>query len=81
MKVRDTVVAYLIEQRDGITPSGSGNVSLLDILDSIEMLDFILFLESAFGMSIRDEDVTAGNFESLDGVIGFLEGRLQHAGD
>jgi len=42
------------------------------ILDSLGILDVVSFLESEFSISIADEDLVPGNFQSLMALSAFV---------
>ncbi|MBT6086193.1 MAG: acyl carrier protein [Rhodospirillaceae bacterium] len=50
-------------------------ILLRRLLDSIGMFDFIAFLETAFSIQIKDEEVVSGNFESVASVVEFVEAK------
>jgi acyl carrier protein len=45
---------------------------LQSYLDSVSMLDFILFIEGEFEVTVDDNDVTPKNFSSLQTVADYL---------
>lgn len=47
----------------------------LDHLDSVDMLDFIAFIESTFGIRVDDVDVRPENFETVGAVAQYVVGR------
>ena len=52
----------------------------LDHLDSIDMLDFIAFIESTFGVRVHDADVRPENFETVGAVVRYVRGRTKEEG-
>jgi acyl carrier protein len=53
--------------------------SLLDtgILDSLALLRLIVFIEEQFGITVGDDEVTPVNFDSLDKIKSYVDGKLQ----
>ncbi|MDH3285095.1 MAG: acyl carrier protein [Acidobacteriota bacterium] len=51
------------------------NTPLLEsgLLDSIQIVNLVDFLESKFGVKVEDEDLVAENFESVQSVLGLIE--------
>jgi len=45
---------------------------LQSYLDSVSMLDFILFIEGEFEVTVEDNDVTPKNFSTLQTVADYL---------
>jgi acyl carrier protein len=48
---------------------------LLDggIIDSLGVLDLINFSEREFGITISDEDLLPDNFQTINGIVDFIE--------
>ncbi|MBN1507653.1 MAG: acyl carrier protein [Sedimentisphaerales bacterium] len=49
------------------------------ILDSTGMLELITFLEQAFRVRVADEDLVPENFDTLENIASFLEGKCPDA--
>ncbi len=45
---------------------------LRDIIDSVDMVQFLLFIEESFDLIIDDDDVTPEAFHNLDSVATFV---------
>jgi acyl carrier protein len=75
--VTDTIVDYLNMNftGDGVNISTSTSLRSIKSLDSIRLLELILFLEEAFAISIADEDVTLENFYSVATVSEYVAQR------
>ncbi|WP_300617528.1 acyl carrier protein [Dokdonella sp.] len=54
--------------------------SLLDrgVIDSTGVLEIVLFLETTFGVKVKDSEMLPENFDSVDNIVRFV-GRLQAA--
>jgi acyl carrier protein len=54
------------------------SASLLDegIIDSMGVLELVLFLEENFGVSVTEREVVPENFDSIDALTAFVEYRL-----
>ncbi|MFN8619358.1 MAG: acyl carrier protein [Chloroflexota bacterium] len=54
------------------------DVSLINsgIVDSTGMLDIILFVESEFGITVRDDETRPENFETIARLTAFVERKL-----
>lgn len=50
---------------------------LLDsgIIDSMGVLDIVGFLETAFGVSVSDDELTPENFRNIASLSGFVRGK------
>ena len=77
-KVRGYILENLLfSSNDAELPN---DASLLErgIIDSTGVLEIILFLEEAFGVSIKAEQMLPENFDSVDNIVRFVQ-RLQGA--
>lgn len=45
------------------------------VLDSLGVLQLVLFLEEQFGVKVPDEDVVLENFQSLDAMARYLDSK------
>lgn len=55
-------------------------LKLRRVLDSLDMVDFLAFLEKTFSVRITDQDVLSRNFETIGSVIDFVKGRSTGGG-
>ena len=46
------------------------------IMDSLGILDLVLFLESTYGVKIEDEEVVPENMDSVNKIVMFMEHKL-----
>jgi len=42
------------------------------IIDSMAMLELVVWLEQAFGLRVRNEDLTAENFRTVAALAGYI---------
>ena len=54
-----------------------GDDSLLEegIIDSLGLLDVVTFIETEFGISVDDADVTLDNFGSVNTIASYVESK------
>ncbi len=57
--------------KDGVDPSA--NLMEEEIVDSVAMMDVIVWLEEHFGISIDPDDLTPENFGSVNAMVAYLE--------
>jgi acyl carrier protein len=48
---------------------------LFSLLDSLQVLRLVVWVEERFGVKVADADLTAGNFSSVGRVAGFVASR------
>jgi acyl carrier protein len=73
------IVEYL---RTGPRPAVPSDRDLLDaplrdLIDSIEMIEFLSYLEATFSITICDDEVTAETFATPRSTIVFVESKLR----
>ena len=78
MNFRNEIRAFL-EKR---TPNGKkfdDQASLLanGIIDSLKMLDLLVFIEGKFGVIVDENEMMPDNFDSVDAIVGFLVAKGQ----
>jgi acyl carrier protein len=65
------------QTKDGFTDEAS--LMELGIIDSTGVLEIIAYLESTYGLKVKDEDLVPRNFDSVVGLSKYLEGMLEEA--
>jgi acyl carrier protein len=48
------------------------------IIDSMGMLELVVFVESDFGIQVEDLDLVPENFESVEALSKFVESKLEN---
>jgi len=66
MSKREALIKYIREQVDD---EFEPDQDLLDIMDSVTLLQFMVHVEQAFGVTIDRSELMIENFESIDTVI------------
>lgn len=82
MTTEDIVRNFILEQFYVADPAElTVDASLIDtgIVDSMGMLDVILFLETRMGISISDSDTIPENLETIGRIAAFVERRRMTA--
>jgi acyl carrier protein len=62
---------------DGGVETLSGDASLTQhgVLDSMGVLELIMFLEERYGLKVPDEDALPENLDSVDRIVGYVQRR------
>lgn len=47
------------------------------IIDSLGIMKLIIFIEETFGITIADEEIVPENFQTLNSMVKFVEGKMQ----
>ncbi len=50
------------------------------VLDSMGVLELIMFIEERFGITVPDEDTLPENLDSVGRLVNYIERRLQEVG-
>lgn len=69
----EALVGYL---RDTLSIDAAGDESALfssGLMDSVSLVNLLMFIEKETGLSIRSEDVTLENFDTPASILRFTE--------
>jgi acyl carrier protein len=66
---------------DGDDLAGDASLTQQGVLDSMGVLELIMFVEERFGVKIPDEDTLPENLDSVDRIVRYVQGRLDRAHD
>jgi acyl carrier protein len=70
-KIKEQIRDYIQESAKFTGVTGITDQSSLveaGIIDSLQLVRVVAFLEDTFGISIEDEEILPKNFESIDGM-------------
>jgi acyl carrier protein len=77
MTIREHVANYIKElTNERITDHGA-NLFGDGLLTSLDVLDLISFIETAFDFQIAPEDADMENFGTIDGIVNLIEREKQ----
>jgi acyl carrier protein len=74
-EVEKFIVSELSQGRDVRAIDPSENLLAKGIVDSHGVMELVAFLEERYGISVRDEDLTPENFESVARIEEFVTRR------
>jgi acyl carrier protein len=78
MTLRDEIRSFLIENRavPEITDFDD-QTSLLElgVVDSLTMVQLVEYLESRYGISIHEDEMTPENFETVQSIVTYTAGK------
>jgi len=69
--IKDQIRDYITESAKYAGVTGiTDSTSLIDagVIDSLQLVRVVSFLEETFGVSVADEEIVPKNFESIDGM-------------
>jgi acyl carrier protein len=61
---------------DGEHLEGDASLTGRGVLDSMGVLELIMFVEERYGVKVPDEDTVPENFDSVDRIVRYLDARL-----
>jgi acyl carrier protein len=62
---------------DSLPPGGGDSLTQMGILDSMGVLELIMFIEERFGFKIPDEDTLPENLDTIDNIVRYIERRRE----
>jgi acyl carrier protein len=79
MNITETIRTKLLDDgKGGHQDSISNDDSLWSrgVLDSVGMIDLILFMEKTFDIKVREDDLSPENFDSINRISRYVSSRL-----
>ncbi len=77
MEVRDTIRGYILENflftDDQSQLEDQTSFMEEGIMDSTGILELIMFIETEFGIAVKEADMTAEYFDSVANMVGFVK--------
>ncbi len=64
---------------NGEVIDGAGSLTRNGVLDSMGVLELIMFIEERFGVKVPDEDTVPENLDSVDLIVRYVRVRLGEA--
>lgn len=72
--MHESVKKILVQLKKEVEPHlGESKLISDGILDSLDIMNLIMELESGFDIEIDPEDVLSENFESVESIVGLIE--------
>lgn len=78
--VRDFIAENFILDEDADEIGRDESLTGSGVLDSMGVLELIMFIEERFGVEVPDEDTLPENLDSVGRIADYVEGRLNAAG-
>jgi acyl carrier protein len=76
-KIRNYIAENILFSSNGFPYTD--NTSFLDngIIDSMNVLELVVFIEESFGITVEDSDLTPDNFDSIDRMADYIQLKTQ----
>jgi acyl carrier protein len=79
MSIQDQVRNYILENflftRSAATFADGDSFLERGIIDSTGVLELIFFVEEQFGIKVADNDMVPDNFDSVNNIARFVQGK------
>ena len=72
-KIKNNIAENILFSSKGFPYSD--DTSFLDngIIDSMNVLELVAFIEESFGITVEDSDLTPDNFDSIDRMADYIQ--------
>lgn len=74
--VRDFIAENFIMDGGGEDLGRADSLTQSGVLDSMGVLELIMFIEERFGVNVPDEDTLPENLDSVERITAYVRGRL-----
>lgn len=73
--VRQFITENFILEADAEHLPGTLSLTQAGVLDSMGVLELVMFIEESFGVSVPDEDTVPENLDTVDRIVHYVGGR------
>ena len=74
-KIRDHIATNILYSDNGFEYGDDASFLEEGIVDSVGIMELVLFIEENFGLTVDDEDLTPDNFDSVDRLAEYIKRR------
>lgn len=75
-QIKQYIAKNILFSDNGFTYSDDASFLEEGIVDSLGIMDLVLFIEQNFGLSVDDEDLIPDNFDSVNKLARYIQRRL-----
>jgi acyl carrier protein len=72
-QIRDYIAQNLLFSDNGFEYSDDASLLEEGIVDSLGVLELVLFLEETFAVAVEDQDVIPDNFDSVNKLADYIQ--------
>lgn len=77
-QIRQYINESILFSDDTIQYTDTDSLLAEGIVDSVGVMDLVLFVEQAFSVDVDDRDITPDNFDSIERLAGYIRGKQSH---
>ena len=74
-QIRDHIATNILYSDNGFEYGDDASFLEEGIVDSVGIMELVLFIEENFGLTVDDEDLTPDNFDSVDKLAEYIKKR------
>jgi acyl carrier protein len=74
-QIRDYVARNLLFSDDGFGYDDDASFLQEGIVDSVGVLELVLFVEETFGVEVDDQEIVPDNFDSVDKLANYIRSK------
>lgn len=78
-QVREYVARNLLFSDNGFEYDDDDSFLQEGIVDSVGVLELVLFVEETFGVAVDDQDITPDNFDSVNKLADYIQRHVDGA--
>ena len=78
-QVREYVARNLLFSDNGFEYGDDDSFLQEGIVDSVGVLELVLFVEETFGVAVDDQDITPDNFDSVNKLADYIQRHVDGA--
>ena len=72
-EIREFLASNFMLQADASELAPDASLTATGVIDSMGVLELIMFLEEQFGLSVPDEDAVPEHLDSVAGIVRYVE--------
>lgn len=74
--IRDYIAQNILFSDTGFDYSDDASFVEERIIDSLGIMELVMFIEQEFGVTVQDEDVTPENLDSVSRIASYVQRKL-----
>lgn len=78
-QIRNYIVVNLMFGEATIEFDDDSSLLELGIVDSVGVMELVLFVEETFGLDIADDEIVPDNFDSISQLSSYIQAKLNAA--
>jgi acyl carrier protein len=75
-QVRNMILTNFLRGADAASLKDDVSLERSHVVDSVKMLELILFVEETFGFSVDNDEAVPDNFDTVDNIVGYVLRKL-----